>query len=320
MKKCLCILACLLFISSCTLTGTTEEPKLERDIYKGTQGVILDNSKYNLPQEVYEGEQFTYALRLENKGPYEVNTARLLISLDKGFMEFNDGSHLYEDNFAGTGTILDGKTIYYTADDFLVKELLVHVKELDALSEYHDSTIQTLFCYDYNGIAFADVCIDTDPHNLKPEDKSCTSQSSISLSEGQGGPVVISRIEPRMLINNQFLTPQFKIYFQNHGQGTVISPGKVADVCNNNALEKGTYNTLSLKNVEFSNGRFKLGQNINCIPSELVLRNEEDMISCTVSSNEINRDQVSPFMAVLKVEYEYGYTESSSDQIRIKDV
>ena len=97
----------------------------------------------------------------------------------------------------------------------------------------------------------------------------------------------------------------------------ISRPDRIGDVCNNIALNRNTYNLVRLRNIEFSNSRYSLGNGIECIPSELVLRDEEDSITCTVTGSGISTDAPS-YMTVLRVEIEYGYTESVSKEIKIK--
>jgi hypothetical protein len=307
--KIIFLLTALILLSGCDF-NSNNDAVLEKDIYKGTQGVYLDF--FELPDEVYGGEEISYIVRVENKGPYEVKGATLLVNLEKDYMSFvsqdcqgNTCSHPIP--------LLDGKDVYNTLDDFEVINLQIKTKELDDLSEIHESLILTSFCYNYEGKVFTDVCIDTDPFDTLARNKVCTVKDTISLPEGQGGPVIIDRIEPRMLLDADNVIPQYKIYISNRGQGEVVTWGKSNTVCNNQELGEN-YNTVELTEFEVSGLKYTEGQ-IKCIPDIISLRRDEDFITCT--ANTISKSRQS-YVTPLKIELRYGYVESSAKEIKIK--
>jgi hypothetical protein len=129
--------------------------------------------------------------------------------------------------------------------------------------------------------------------------------------------VTIERIEPKMLIHDNVIRPQFKIYFQNKGRGTVIQKNSVLQVCSSDSLDITTYNTLTLSEVEISGKKLSAGQ-IECVPRNLQLKNEQDFVTCTViESQGIPRSMMS-YMTPLKIEIDYGYTFAITKEISIK--
>jgi hypothetical protein len=307
----------LLSLVGCSGGGKTTD--LNKDIYKGTEGVLT--SFYgNIPLEVFEGETLSLAVKFDNKGAYEVKNAKFVVSLEKEYMGFSNGGYIYETLFSNVlsqkGKILEGKNSYTDYDDFHVEEIPIKVGQLDDFSEYHDTTILTSFCYDYYGIAVADVCIDTDPHNIKLNDKVCNEISSISLSSGQGGPLIIDRIETRMLVDNSVIKPQFKIFFRNVGSGTVITPGKYAQVCSSAPLGYDSYNTMKLTQLEFSSYNLN---DFECLPQDLMLIRNEDFMTCTFRGNSIGRN-IPTYLTPLKVEFAYGYKDTASKELKIKKI
>ncbi len=299
----------LLFIFGCSLSNSGT--KVEKELYKGNSGVVI-NLISALPEEVYEGETLNYIIKIENKGPYKVNNAKLLLSVEKGYMEFIDKTNVNEVRNIN----LEGKTLANTFDDFEVFEKSIKTKQIDEQSEYHDIMIMSNFCYDYEGIAIADICIDTDPNNLKSTDKLCNLKENIGLSGGQGGPLVITSIETRMLTDNEYIMPQFKVHFQNQGLGTVIKKGYVDQVCNKNPLESDVYNFISLRDISFSTYN---KNHFECFPPELALRNEEDSITCTLKSGLISKNSPS-YQTPLNIEIDYGYITSITKPIKIKKI
>jgi hypothetical protein len=306
MKKIL-LLCVIIFLASCN----GDDDEIEKNIYIGTQGVTLDIFNNKLPDTAYENQDFNFIIKLENVGAYPSSNTRLIVSLEKGYLEFANGNNIFEKS--GGELNLRGKTTVETFNDFAVIELPIRINEIDPQSEYHDTTILTTLCYDYTNLAFVELCIDTDPYGSKSIIKTCSLQESISMSGGQGGPISVTSIEPQMLVNNNLVRPHFVINIQNHGGGIPISTGSGGQVCNSNALGPMTYNAVSV-NVElseFSNQQF------DCFPREVMLRHSTESVTCTLKEGVGIPKTSASFMTPLKVTLNYGYTESISKEIKI---
>ncbi len=308
MRTKIILLIILLFIIAGCDSGNEQ---ISRDLYQGTQGVMID--VFDLPREVNENENIPLVVKVENKGPYE-SSGYLVVSTEGDYM----GVKGY-DNHVSVAFQLKGKTIMNDIDDFEIFNIPLYAKNLDPLSEVHDTYLTMYTCYGYKGLAYADVCVDPDPYDVGDAEKACKVQTSISLSEGQGGPVVIDRIEPKMLIEGDIIRPQFKIYIQNRGRGTVIQKNSLAQVCSKDSLDVTTYNTLSLSEVEISGRKLSAGQ-IECIPRVLQLKKEQDFVTCTINSGSgISRNMLA-YESPLKIQIDYGYTESITKEISIKKI
>ncbi len=236
------------------------------------------------------------------------------MSTEEDYIGMSSGRHVITEQFS-----LSGKTVFNDIDDFEILNFPLYIKSLSPLSEIHESYILTQLCYEYRGLAYTDLCIDTDPYDSGDSEKACSAQSSISLGQGQGGPVVIDSVVPKMLLDGNVVRPQLKIHIRNTGSGSVFQKGYMNQVCSSDPLQITTYNTITLKEVELS-GRSLSGGQIECIPQNLQLRDEEDFVTCTVVQGQgISREMLS-FETPLKIEIEYGYTESISKQISIKKI
>ncbi|MEM3373752.1 MAG: hypothetical protein QXE31_00885 [Candidatus Woesearchaeota archaeon] len=294
-----------LIFTSCTSINNTKN--IGKKIYTGTEGVLIEVFS-NLPDSIYEGEILNYIIKVVNKGPYEVNNAKLLITLEKNYMEFSDSSNIAEIKNIN----LEGKSLNNLIDDFSLIEKPIKAKKIDSQSEYQLTNILTSFCYDYKGILINDVCIDSDPYNLKSLKKVCNTHN-LEFSEGQGGPLKISLIETRMLSENNYLRPQFKISFQNVGNGIVIKKGTIDKVCNKDSLQE-VYNVITLKDISFS--KFHIND-FECYPEELILKQEQNSITCTLKPGLLSKE-ISTYSTPLRVEIEYGYFITDSKNIKIK--
>jgi hypothetical protein len=311
MRKYMLLIALMFLITSCNgggFGGSDDEPEINKEIYKGTEGVILDFFDL-LPNDALEKEELNFAVKIENKGVYPVTNAKLIITLEKGFIGvLNKGTHI----FVQEDIELDGKDFFVDFDDFIVEEVAIKINDLDELSAYHDSFIFTNFCYDYHNTLYADVCIDTDPYNLNAIEKPCQGGETLNFGSGQGGPVTVERIETRMFVENDNVRPQFKIYLANRGQGTVIKKNTIDQVCNNVELGQEIYNTIELTALEFS--KYNLND-FNCIPEELNLRRDQEFFVCTLKQGIPKT--ISTFKTPLQLELDYGYTESLTKEIKI---
>jgi hypothetical protein len=310
-KAAICfVLIVSLFLLACTSPDTNS--KLEKDLYRGTEGVSLTILEKGVPSEVFEGEEISLVAKLENKGVYESASPIMLVSLEKGYMEFKSGNHISRQAISK----LEGKTIFNTFNDFQIAEFPIKVKTINDQSEYHDATILVNMCYDYYGKAFADICIDKDPHSVGSQKSVCT-VSDIDLSGGQGGPVAITKIESRMMVDENSIRPQFRIYISNAGQGNVIRYGTKDSVCSNSGLVQGDYNTVDLVDITFSNFHIS---DFECNPLPLILQKNEDYVTCTLKAGKISKNVGASYLTPIKVEFKYGYIESASKQIKIKKI
>ena len=297
----------VVFLAGCDSGGE----ELKKDIYQGTQGVFVDI--FDLPNEVNENEEIPFIVKVENKGPYDT-IGRIVVSTERDYMGIKG-----QNSYVALDFNLEGKTVLNDIDDFEIFNVPLYAKTLDPLSETHDTFITTYTCYQYKGLGYADVCIDTDPYEVGDVDKACSVQSSISMSGGQGGPVVIEKIEPKMLIDGDVIRPQFKIYIRNSGKGTVIQKNSINQVCSGSSLNIATYNTMTLSEVEVSGKKLSAGQ-IECIPQNLQLKDEQDFVTCTVVPGQgISRNMLS-YGSQLKIQIDYGYAESTTKEISIKKI
>jgi len=301
-----------IFLFGCTSTTPAKNIKLEKDLYKGTSGVLMDIYQDKIPSEVYEGETFDIVVKVDNKGPYKVDNADLLISLDKGFMSFRSGGYIK----SGALT-LEGKTVFNEFDDFRIVSESVTSGQIDPLKESQNTLMLTTLCYDYKGIAVGDVCVDTDPYNTGTMKKICE-VTPLSLSDGQGGPLSISDIEVRMLIDQPggqtYIRPQLKIHFLHQGTGTIMKAGNTNIACSGKPFPNGIQSRAAIIDLKLS--QYGLSD-FECFPNEIILIGNEDTITCTLKSGRINKNR-GTFKSPLTITYAYGYVSSLSKEIKIK--
>lgn len=299
----------LILLAGCNGNKNSSQSVDVENVYKGTDGMITQIETDTIPDKVYEGESFDMVVKVTNKGPIGVSDAQMLIVPERGYVTFDGGSNTKTQSIS-----LEGKEQFQTIDDFKVFSFRMHAGQLEPMSESHSAIVSVNTCYDYVSKVYADICIDTDPHNIRPGEKPC-STSTISTSSGQGGPVKISRIEPRMVVDGDNIKPQLKIYIENAKSGSVTRYGQVGKYCSNQALSTDDFNKISASNVEIGlSGANK--NDFNCIPGEIWLKGESDYITCTMQSGVSNN--IDPYLTPIYVELKYGYMESEAFSVPIK--
>ncbi|MFH0875249.1 MAG: hypothetical protein V1859_04890 [archaeon] len=284
---------------------------------QGNEGLKMEIIAKNIPENAYENEDLDMVIKLTNKGAYDIPAADsvLKITLERGYLAFVGGDHLVTDSFA-----LVGKERFTRVDDIMLKEYRFITGVLDEQSKVHTSLILASACYNYLTKAYADVCIDTDIYNIKPIDKVCSAKP-VSLSGGQGAPVAVTGVEPRMLANGDYIRPQFTITIKNVDEGSVIEYNKINTVCSSSSLTRDDYNTIDLVELRFSD--FTIND-FTCEPTRdgrfvAKLKNEEDKIVCTLGENLLPKSTVT-YETPLYIELRYGYTLSKSTQVTINKV
>ncbi|MBN2421845.1 hypothetical protein JXB41_01345 [Candidatus Woesearchaeota archaeon] len=306
------VLIMLLFILSACQTGVNDNATKEK-IYTGETGLELEILDRSLPESVFEDERFDMVLKLTNKGAYPITAGDsiLKITTEKDYMEIIEpkGSlpYIYSGSFD-----LDGKEKFQNTDDFEVKEFKLMSKRLDEQSQIHTVTILATVCYNYVTKAYADICIDTDVYNTKPIEKSCSAEQ-VSLNGGQGAPVAVTRIEPKMLSDGDSVKPQFVIYLRNTDRGSVIEYERINTICSKESPDRDDYNNVQLTDIRFS-GYDR--NDFRCEPDIAKLENEEDYIICTLQQG-IPRSTPS-YKTPLYLEFSYAYTLSEQVQLDIE--
>jgi hypothetical protein len=300
-----------LLLLSCTDGDGKDNPDVTNpDLYKGTEGLEMVLIS-ELPEVVYEDEPFQYVLKLTNKGVYPINGAVLTINVEEEYLSI-DGRSSIQDSIS-----LDEKVVFQDIDDFEIRTYDIDAGRLDDTSQSHETIILVNACYDYMLKAFADVCIDSDPHDIKPEPgkKECDVKN-IDMSDGQGGPVIISGIEPKTLVDDTSIRPQFKITIKNVGGGSVVEHGRTGTICSSGDIAREEYNKISVGEISMSDfGR----SDFDCAPEPLRLQSNEDTITCTMKSGRISKDR-SNFLTPLYIKMNYGYLISSSNTLKIEKI
>jgi len=206
---------------------------------------------------------------------------------------------------------VDGKSILSPIGDDIFITIDAEASKIGEQSETRPSTILATTCYSYQTVFGSTVCIDTDIYGIRKGKKVCT-VNDLSFSEGQGGPVEITKVESKILPDGDNIKLQFLIHIENNGNGEVIKLSKVEEACSSVPLEYKDFNTIKISAT-------LSGDPLNCSSDENFIRLKEkrDVVRCTSISIGRNRDT---YTAPLNVELDYGYTFTISKNIIIEKV
>lgn len=308
------------------LIGSGKSPKQESVIHKGTQGlemIFLQNAPPNELIAPPEGERMSFkvGVKMENKGASDIRDGQLLLVVEKNYM--NVLGWEIQEGFSQVGAAgdkvaftLKGRSELDPSGEMIASTADLEALPLERQSVTHTSSVSLTACYGYETIASANVCIDTEVYGMKPVEKTCT-PTDITLSDGQGAPVAVDKIEVSMLpAGQEFVKPQFVIHILNKGSGLVFRPDKVRDACSASPLKQDEINVVKIDDVAFS-GYSLRGGHIECSPNPLKLRQRNSKVVCSVKEGVISAE-TETYETILQVTLAYGYSQTISKQVTIE--
>ena len=299
----------LLVFTITIITGCSQYGSIEQ-YHVGTQGLVFDFSKAN-PKSVYEGEQFGTSLFVKNAGAYDLidraNPGQLTITYDDYRLTFVQNAQ----STPLTNIWLRGKSIYFPLGEEAPISFFFESKRLTHLREGATTSINYNLCFPYQTELTTMTCIDTKAANNDDSVSACQSTVYSGVT-GQGAPIVITRIEPEILLQTDYVRPQFKIYIQNSGNGYVANTER-CDLTNINDVEtSGRVNILA----------WLSGELLDCGPDnmgQVRLVDGESYIKCSLpnDNNKYTRTAKS-YITPLTIRLTYTYTLIEKQDLDIK--
>lgn len=317
MKNKLIIIPVLIaiLVATISLTGCTINPSVDK--YKvGTNGLVIEFSKSN-PVSIYEREEFGTALFIKNIGSYDVsdyNPAKLKILYDN----YRISSKQSSGDVEISDIALYGKSQYYPIGEEGPVEFYFESNSLTELRESAKTTISYNLCYPYATEFTTMTCIDTKSASKADTTVACTSEV-YNGGGGQGAPIVITKIEPEIMLQENYIRPQYKIYIENLGGG-YVSNKKTCEAADIN-LFSDTYNEFSGRVTVYAE---LSGEKLDCGPDKtgtLRLVDSSSYITCylskTANSNKYSRTKKN-YLSPLTIKIEYTYVVLEKQEIEIK--
>lgn len=279
-------------------------PREVPDVFTGTSALEARFAEGSL-KEIFMCQQADVFVEVRNRGAARIDGEYVFIVEDQ-VMRPVDGQ-------ARTGRLsLEEKSQFNPQGGFSQVKLSVENVGLPAQLSSYASPVIFQACYPYATFASVPVCIDPDVQGVNPA-KACRAQP-VSLSGGQGAPVAVTRVEPRMSVSGDVMTPLFAVYLQNRGSGRVVSAESWAEACkpgNDDGL-KDQLPRVSVKATLQEN-------ELECRPNPVRLRvGEEARIICEPKENELEfGPQAGTFSTLLSVELGYGYVNAAMFPVTI---
>lgn len=247
MKKIYFLIICI-FIISCS----NQQQNLDYD--SGTTGIVA-NFEDKLDHTIYEGQDLSLVVNLQNKGSYDEAYGRVILSgFDRHIMPFrelvaydNYAVHYLPELESRSPYNIDGG---FDTVSFEIPKNSIYLSDF----EKYEPNLMLSLCYYYETKATPNVCISLDPFNSKS--KICDPFKPIVM-QNQGAPVAVTKVEQEVMAD--FTT--FIVTVENVGEGNVITPTQEsADAC-----------PLNLKHDDLNEFEFEMKlsntQNPECTPN-----------------------------------------------------
>lgn len=310
MKKITILLAIasLLILNGCNgfSSGASYNQGFLEDISKGKEGLVMNFLPQSPPKQVYEDDVFPVSVELENIGTYDIKRGILLINVENDNLAVTDGS-------ISQDLDLVGKSVGNPYGDKDKLTFRLKAKKLGVQTETLTSKIMATSCYKYKTEFSKNVCIDPDFYSIKKTEKSCTIKT-LEFSSGQGAPIEITRVEPTMVAQDEdFIHPRFEITINNAGNGEVIKTESYNDMCSSAQVNYEDLNKVSVR-------AYLAEEELNCKPEEFKLSENEDFNTIRCSLDNGIGVSVPAYTSILSVILDYGYTETISKDIEIRQL
>ena len=291
----------LIAVSGCAGVFRTGSGVNQPDFRTGTQGLEMRWLENAPPATMYENSQLNIAFELWNKGSYDLYAGIYTISYDSSYMTLDKNADQLPE--------LLGKSLDNQLGEKRIITILGKLSSLPSQMQRISLPLILNACYEYSTLASPSVCIDTDIFNEIPANKKSCAVKSLSFS-GQGAPVAISSIAPRMYAGTgTTIRPEFTITMRNAGKGFIVSKDRIYEACTPEALKKEEFNVAGLK-VTLSDSDLK------CRPDSLNFVGGQATVVCTLEEGIDKRQGT--YTAPLIIEMNYGYATSITKQIEVK--
>lgn len=348
LKKMKKIMIATIIMIVLALSGCTNSPQAPTTYYTGFSGLTFSFSNTMPPDTVYEGKQdqpnlIPIALELTNAGAYSItNNSKINLTIWHGRSpylssvgNFNDPNTLYTTTIQLSGRSQDWP---YGENQYLPLGRILEVNSLTSLlqnNKKQDVNIFATACYPYETKFTQSICIDADVYHTD-NNPICRNQPEYDISDGQGAPIAITKIESEMIpfagkskgtpltiidfSGNQpvkktattdalqGVQPSFNIYVANKGHGNADVSKKAEDICSSTSGFVGVDKVNVSANIA--------GVPLQCNPQILEL-NQNAFTTCYLGKGYlINRNYVN----LLNVNLKYYYKETIQKKMTIKSL
>ncbi|MFP4423904.1 MAG: hypothetical protein ACLFP2_01605 [Candidatus Woesearchaeota archaeon] len=305
MKK-LLLIGIVIFIVACQ---QGEDRTYERDIYKGSEGIIMEFARDSPPDQVMQKQNFPVGFIIENRGASDVNESYISLIVEDEFidvLEWND----INTKTTKFGTLsLRGKDQTNPEGEKKRAVIQMKSKELKDMVETQTSLLSINLCYNYNTLFSESTCIDSNIFETTDRKKSCEIETL--TSSGTGAPVAITEIKPQMLAHDSStITPEYKLTIKNVGDGQIINSGKTEKACTSESFSHKDFNDVEISVAQLS------GHNMDCEPNPVKLRDGKATTFCRLPGGV--SVEAGNYKTTINFQLRYGYTTNIADSVEIR--
>lgn len=285
----------MLFLVACQPFPVQKKEQVRvPEIKIGTQGITLSALPNAPPREVFENSVFNIIIEVANKGASDITNGFYSLGTEAQYFS------LTRQPPAGRFGV-EGKSIFNPEGG--KERIIFDVLSAELLPEQRRFEGQFIFtvCYPYTTDAAVQACVDTDLFGRQPQ-KACVPKPII-LEGGQGAPVGITRVEPRMLPHEQpgRVRPDFVITLKNLGRGQLVAPERVRDACTGRPLGREGWGVADVR-VLLSDTP------LVCNEQRVKIRPDGTTLVCSLP--EGIPVAMGTYTAPLRVQLSYGYVNS----------
>lgn len=283
----------LVFLVGCDFAGFgTPQPQVPKiaDLLVGTQGVV--SSFVSLPDKVLMCQSLDVVVEIKNLGANIGNG---------NFIFIVEESVLKPETVKGGQFRIEGKTQYAPQGEIIRKNLKVRSQNLPSQLETINTPVIFQACYPYKTFLSSQICLDA-----KGEGKGACSPKTLTFSNGQGAPVAITKVEPKMLPESDGVRPAVILSIANVGGGRIVSESQVSSVCSGTTTDR-------LKS-EISVSAQVGGDSMECSPNMLPFEVGKDVQVVCTGRNVVSQES---YETVLTAELSYGYVSTVTRQVTV---
>lgn len=279
----------LILLAGCDLLGLESRPQMPSivDVLVGTQGLAMNFVSF--PSKMVMCQSGDISLEMRNVGASYLDGSYVFIVEDGVLSPEGQKQGLLK---------LEGKSQFNPQGTMERKSLKVQSKSLPSQLELYSTPVIVQVCYPYTTFLSAQVCVDAKSEGPKV----CVPQS-ITFSSGQGAPVAVTKVEPRMIPEGNSVRPAFILTLANVGGGRIVSEKSVLSVCS------GSKESLTSEIAVVA----KLGGlPMECIPKSVPFEaGKEIQVMCQAPEVQIQDS----FETILTAELKYGYVSTVAQEV-----
>jgi hypothetical protein len=290
------VILALLILVSCGPAGERSGAQ----VLSGSDGVVL--SVIHSPRQVFEGEHFSIAFELENKGLADVDAGLLSLSFDSLYLR-HDATVPDANQFS-----LRGRDRYRQGDKGFMT-VYFSANELQRASRMAETAVMMSACYPYYSTITQNVCIERDAF---VESGAVACRNIPLRPPTPGAPVGVSSIQANsvrtsvgVLAGGQeefVVLPSFRLTLRNYGGGLPT----VGDCGSEDAI-------INAVRVH----AYLLDAPLDCGDGLVRFTRQEAQVLCRLPAEHAILREGGNYVSLLNVELEYTYRDSERVEVRI---